>query len=166
MYGELFKSMAHVDLTTVNYRGSAPAMPDLFAGRVQVLFEPAITAIAPVLADKVRALGVTSATRIAQLPDVPSIGEYVPGYVPTGWQAICAPKDTPPQIIATLDRGVNGALSDPGFRGQLALNSAHIFGPLVPVEEPSTASEADTVPFNPGHRSTLEAICIRAKPVV
>ena len=68
MYGELFKSMAGVDLVTVNYRGSAPDMPDLFAGRVQVLFEPAISAIAPVVAGKVRALGVTNATRIVQLP--------------------------------------------------------------------------------------------------
>jgi tripartite-type tricarboxylate transporter receptor subunit TctC len=97
MWGELFKYMAGVDLVTVNYRGSAPAMPDLFAGRVQVLFEPAITAIGPALAGKVRALGVTNATRIVQLPDVPAIGEYVPGYVATGWQAICAPKNTPPQ---------------------------------------------------------------------
>ena len=68
MWGELFKYMAGVDLVTVNYRGSAPAMPDLFAGRVQVLFEPAITAIGPALAGKVRALGVTNATRIVQLP--------------------------------------------------------------------------------------------------
>jgi tripartite-type tricarboxylate transporter receptor subunit TctC len=119
MYGELFKSMAGVDLVTVNYRGSAPAMPDLFAGRVQVLFEPAITGIAPVVAGKVRGLGVTSATRIAQLPGVPAIGEYVHGYVATGWQAICAPKNTPPQIIATLNKEVNAALADPGFKGQL-----------------------------------------------
>jgi tripartite-type tricarboxylate transporter receptor subunit TctC len=119
MYGELFKSMAGVDLVTVNYRGSAPAMPDLFAGRVQVLFEPAISAIAPVVAGKVRALGVTNATRIVQLPDVPAIGEYVPGYVATGWQAICAPKNTPPQIIATLNKEVSAALADPAFKARL-----------------------------------------------
>jgi len=119
MYGELFKSMAGVDLVTVNYRGSAPAMPDLFAGRVQVLFEPAISAIGPVVAGKVRALGVTNATRIVQLPDVPAIGEYVPGYVATGWQAICAPKNTPPQIIATLNKEVNAALADPAFQARL-----------------------------------------------
>ena len=119
MYGELFKSMAGVDLVTVNYRGSAPAMPDLFAGRVQVLFEPAITAIGPALAGKVRALGVTNATRIVQLPDVPAIGEYVPGYVATGWQAICAPKNTPPQIIATLNKEVSAALADPAFKARL-----------------------------------------------
>ena len=119
MYGELFKSMAGVDLVTVNYRGSAPAIPDLFAGRVQVLFEPAISAIGPVVAGKVRALGVTNATRIVQLPDVPVIGEYVPGYVATGWQAICAPKNTPPQIIATLNKEVNAALADPAFKARL-----------------------------------------------
>jgi tripartite-type tricarboxylate transporter receptor subunit TctC len=119
MYGELFKSMAGVDLVTVNYRGSAPAMPDLFAGRVQVLFEPAISAIGPVVAGKVRALGVTNATRIVQLPDVPAIGEHVPGYVATGWQAICAPKNTPPQIIATLNKEVNAGLADPAFKARL-----------------------------------------------
>ena len=119
MWGEMFKYMAGVDLVTVNYRGSAPAMPDLFAGRVQVLFEPAITAIGPALAGKVRALGVTNATRIVQLPDVPAIGEYVPGYVATGWQAICAPKNTPPQIIATLNKEVNAALADPSFKTRL-----------------------------------------------
>jgi tripartite-type tricarboxylate transporter receptor subunit TctC len=138
LYGELFKSMARVDLVTVNYRGSASAMPDLFAGRVQVLFEPAITAIGPVIAGKVRALGVTSATRIAQLPDVPAIGEYVPGYVATGWQAICAPKNTPPQIIATLNKEVNAALADPAFKARLRtlgvepfVNSPAEFGKFV-----------------------------------
>jgi tripartite-type tricarboxylate transporter receptor subunit TctC len=94
-------------------------MPDLFAGRVQVLFEPAISAIGPVVAGKVRALGVTNATRIVQLPDVPAIGEYVPGYVATGWQAICAPKNTPPQIIATLNKEVSAALADPAFKTRL-----------------------------------------------
>jgi len=86
---------------------------------VQVLFEPAISAIGPVVADKVRALGVTNATRIVQLPDVPAIGEYVPGYVATGWQAICAPKNTPPQIIATLNKEVSAALADPAFKTRL-----------------------------------------------
>jgi tripartite-type tricarboxylate transporter receptor subunit TctC len=138
MWGELFKYMAGVDLVTVNYRGSAPAMPDLFAGRVQVLFEPAITAIGPALAGKVRALGVTNATRIVQLPDVPAIGEYVPGYVATGWQAICAPKNTPPQIIETLNKEVNAALADPAFKARLTtlgvepfVNSPAEFGKFV-----------------------------------
>ena len=138
MWGELFKYMAGVDLVTVNYRGSAPAMPDLFAGRVQVLFEPAISAIAPVVAGKVRALGVTNATRIVQLPDVPAIGEYVLGYVATGWQAICAPKNTPPQIIATLNKEVNAALADPAFKARLTtlgvepfVNSPAEFGRFV-----------------------------------
>ena len=138
MWGELFKYMAGVDLVTVNYRGSAPAMPDLFVGRVQVLFEPAITAIGPALAGKVHALGVTNATRIVQLPDVPAIGEYVPGYVATGWQAICAPKNTPPQIIATLNKEVNAALADPAFKARLTtlgvepfVNSPAEFGRFV-----------------------------------
>ncbi len=119
MWGELFKSMAGVDLVTVNYRGSGPALPDLIAGRVDVMFDPVITAIGPVEAGKVRALGVTTATRVEQLPNVPAIGEVVPGYVATGWQGIGAPKNTPPEIIAILNRAVNAALADPAFKARL-----------------------------------------------
>ena len=119
LWGELFKSMAGVDLVTVNYRGSGPALPDLIAGRVQVMFDPVITALGPVKAGKVRALGVTTATRIEQLPDIPAIGEFVPGYLATGWQGIGAPKDTAPEIIAILNRAVNAALDDPAFKMRL-----------------------------------------------
>ena len=119
LYGELFKSMAGVDLVTVNYRGSGPALPDLIAGRVQVMFDPVITAIGPVKAGKLRGLAVTSAQRIGALPDIPTVGESVPGYEATGWQGIGAPKNTPPEIIAILNKAVNAALGDPAFRDRL-----------------------------------------------
>lgn len=86
---------------------------------MQVLFDPVITAIGPVNVGKVRALGVTTGTRIEQLPDVPAIGEFVPGYLATGWQGIGAPRDTPAEIIATLNRAVNAALADPAFKARL-----------------------------------------------
>jgi tripartite-type tricarboxylate transporter receptor subunit TctC len=120
LYGELFKSMAGVELVTVNYRGSGPALPDLIAGRVQVMFDVAITAIGPVKAGKVRALAVTNAKRIDALPDIPTVGEFVPGYEATGWQGIGGPRKTPPEIIEILNREVNTALADPGFKRRLA----------------------------------------------
>ena len=112
MYGELFKFMAGVDLVTVNYRGSGPALPDLIAGRVQVMFDPVITAIGPVKAGKLRGLAVTTKKRIETLPDIPTVGEFVPGYEATGWQGIGAPRDTPQEIIAILNTQVNAALAD------------------------------------------------------
>jgi tripartite-type tricarboxylate transporter receptor subunit TctC len=116
LYGELFKALAGVDLITVNYRGSAPALPDLIAGRVHVLFDPVITAIGPIKAGKLRGLGVTTAQPIEALPDLPPIGEFVPGYEGFGFQGICAPKDTPTEIVSLLNRGVNAALADPTIK--------------------------------------------------
>jgi tripartite-type tricarboxylate transporter receptor subunit TctC len=119
MWGELFKAMAGVDLVTVNYRGSGPALPDLIGGRVEVMFDPVITAIGPVRAGKLRGLAVTTAQRIKVLPDIPTVGEFVPGYVATGWQGIGAPRNTPPEIIEILNRQVNAALADPAFKARL-----------------------------------------------
>jgi tripartite-type tricarboxylate transporter receptor subunit TctC len=119
MYGELFKFMAGVDLVTVNYRGSGPALPDLIAGRVQVMFDPVITAIGPVKAGKLRGLAVTTKKRIETLPDIPTVGEFVPGYEATGWQGIGAPRDTPQEIIAILNTQVNAALADSTFKARL-----------------------------------------------
>jgi len=119
MYGELFKFMAGVDLVTVNYRGSGHALPDLIAGRVQVMFDPVITAIGPVKAGKLRGLAVTTKKRIETLPDIPTVGEFVPGYEATGWQGIGAPRDTPQEIIAILNTQVNAALADSTFKARL-----------------------------------------------
>jgi tripartite-type tricarboxylate transporter receptor subunit TctC len=119
-YGELFKKMVSVDLNTVNYRGSALALPDLIAGRVQVMFDVVISSIGPIRAGRLRPLGVTTAQRLAALPDVPPIGDFVPGYDASSWDGIGAPANTPPEIIDILNREVNSALVDPSFKARLA----------------------------------------------
>src|SRR5271155_1066727 len=116
LYGELFRVMTGIDMVTVNYRGVGPAQPDIMSGRIDVMFDPVPTALGNIRAGKLRALGVTTATRKAVLPDVPAIGEFVPGYEGVGWQGLGAPAATPPQIIAILNREVNAALADPAFK--------------------------------------------------
>jgi tripartite-type tricarboxylate transporter receptor subunit TctC len=120
LYGELFKIMAGVDLVTVNYRGSAPALPDLIAGQVQVMFDVVISSIGHIRAGKLRPLGVTTTTRLEVLPDVPPIGDFLPGYEASSWDGIGAPANTPPEIIAILNKQVNAALADPTFKARLA----------------------------------------------
>ena len=109
IYGELFKAMAGVDLLWVPYRGGGPALIDLLGGQVQVMFESALSSIAYIRAGKLRALAVTSATRSAALPDVPTMGEFVPGYEASGWFGIGAPKDTPAEIVGKLNREITAA---------------------------------------------------------
>jgi tripartite-type tricarboxylate transporter receptor subunit TctC len=120
VYGELFKVMAGVDLITVHYRGAGPALPDLMSGRIQVMFDPVASSIAYIRAGKLRPLGVTTATRIDVLPDVPAIGDFVPGYEASGWDGIGAPVNTPPEIISILNKEVNAALADATFKARLA----------------------------------------------
>ncbi len=127
LWGELFKSMAGVNLVTVNYRGSGPALPDLMAGRVQIMFDVATTAVGPVRAGKVRGLAVTTAERMDVLPDLPTVGELVPGYEATAFQGIGAPRDTPAEIIAILNREVNAALADPALKARLVSLGAQPF---------------------------------------
>jgi tripartite-type tricarboxylate transporter receptor subunit TctC len=119
LFGELFKAMTGVDLVTVNYRGVGPAQPDIMSGRVDVMFDPLPTALGAIKAGKLRALGVTTPARKDVLPDVPAIGEFVPGYEGVGWEGIGAPAQTPPEIIAIVNRQVNAALGDPAFRARL-----------------------------------------------
>ncbi len=120
IYGELFKMLAGVDMVRVPYRGSAPALTDLMSGRVQVMFDPISSSIAMIRAGKLRALAVTSATRSDVLPDVPTVGEFVPGYEATGWQGLGAPKNTPAEIIDRLNREINTALADPTITARIA----------------------------------------------
>jgi tripartite-type tricarboxylate transporter receptor subunit TctC len=127
LWGELFKSMASVDLVTVNYHGAASALPDLMAGRVQVMFDGVTTAVGPVRAGEVRGLAVTTKQRLDVLPDLPTIGESVPGYEATAFQGIGAPRDTPAEIIAILNREVNAALDDPAFKERLVRLGAQPF---------------------------------------
>jgi tripartite-type tricarboxylate transporter receptor subunit TctC len=120
LFGQLFKVMTGIDLVTVNYRGVGPALPDVMSGRVEVVFAPVATAVAQIRSSKLRALGVTTAGRIDALPDVPTIGEFVPGYEASGWVGIGAPAKTPPEIIAILNEQVRDALGTPSFDKQLA----------------------------------------------
>jgi len=120
MSGELFKQMAGVELVTVAYRGGAPALIDLIAGQVQVMFEPTISTLSYVRAGKLRALAVTSAVRSDLLPDVPTVSEFVPGYEVSQWYGIGTPKGTPAEIVAKLNHEINAALADPKLTSRLA----------------------------------------------
>ncbi len=120
MAGELFKVMAGIDMTHVAYRSSAPILTDLLGGQVQVYFAPISASVEYVRSGKVRALGVTTATRAVALPDVPPLGDAVPGYEMTAWYGIAAPKNTPAEIVDTLNKEINGGLADPGMTAHLA----------------------------------------------
>jgi len=120
MSGELFKQMAGVDLVDVAYRGGAPALVDLIAGQVQVMFEPTISTVGYVRAGKLRALAVTSAARSELLPDVPTVRDSVPGYEVSQWYGIGAPRSTPAAIVARLNQEINAALADPKLSTRLA----------------------------------------------
>ena len=103
----------------VPYRGGGPALSDLLGGHVEVMFDTLVTSIGHIRAGELRALGVTSTARADVLPDVPAIGEVVPGYVATGWQGIAAPKNTPVAIINKINKEVNLGLIDPKFAARL-----------------------------------------------
>ena len=133
MSGELFKAMTGIDMIHVPYRGAGPAMTDLLPGRVQVMFDNLPSSIEHIRAGRLRALGVTSAKRSDALPDVPAIGEIVPGYEVSVWNGICVPRGTPPEIIATLNRAVNAVLADPRLQARFAeLGGAPM--PMTPAE--------------------------------
>jgi len=118
---ELFKELAGgLDILHVPYRGAAPALTDLLAGRVQVLFANPALLIGNISAGDVRALGVTTAMRSEVLPDVPSIGEFVPGYEASSVFGLGAPNNTSPEIVAALNQAINAALVDSKFRAQIA----------------------------------------------
>jgi tripartite-type tricarboxylate transporter receptor subunit TctC len=118
--GELFKSMAGVDMVHVPYRGNAPALTDLMGGQVQVLFDSLSTSIEHVKAGRLRALAVTSAARSPVLPDLPTVGDFVPGYEASAFFGICAPAATPREIVEKLNREINVSLADPRMRARLA----------------------------------------------
>jgi tripartite-type tricarboxylate transporter receptor subunit TctC len=120
MSGELFKQMAGVDLVTVAYRGGAPALIDLIAGQVHVMFEPTISTLPYVRAGKLRALAVTSTARSELLPNVPTVSEAVPGYEVSQWYGIGAPTGTPPDVILRLNQEINAAVADPKLVARFA----------------------------------------------
>jgi tripartite-type tricarboxylate transporter receptor subunit TctC len=130
--GELFKMMTGIDMVHVPYHGGAPALTDLMGGQVQVYFSPLPESIGAIRAGKIRALAVTTAARSEALPDVPTVGDSVPGFEASTWQGIGAPTNTPAAIVETLNKEINAALADPKIRAQLAdLGSVPL--PMTPV---------------------------------
>jgi tripartite-type tricarboxylate transporter receptor subunit TctC len=120
LYAELFKAMAEVDFSIVNYRGSGPALPDVMSGQVQAMFDVVSSSIGHIRSGKLRPLGVTTAARLDVLPDIPPIGDFVPGYEAISWDGIGAPANTPSEVIDILSKEVNAALRDDTFKRRLA----------------------------------------------
>jgi tripartite-type tricarboxylate transporter receptor subunit TctC len=126
--GEMFKTMAGLDLLHVPYRG-AQVFPALLAGDVQqVYFGPLLSSIGYVRAGQLRALAVTTATRSPMLPDVPALSETLPGYEASAWFGIGAPKRTPEEIVERLNKGVNVSVADPKLKARLADLGGTVFG--------------------------------------
>jgi tripartite-type tricarboxylate transporter receptor subunit TctC len=117
--GELFKYMAAVNLVHVPYHGSTPALVDLMAGQVQVMFDVTPSSLPHIKAGKLRPLAVTLQQRLDVLPDVPAMSDFLPGYEAAGWIGFGAPKGTPPEIIDKLNKAYNAALADPAVKTRL-----------------------------------------------
>jgi tripartite-type tricarboxylate transporter receptor subunit TctC len=120
MSGELFKTMAGIDMAHVPYRGAAPALVDLLSGQVQIFFSSLPSSTAYIRRGDLRALGVTTTTRSQTLPNVPPIGDFLPGYEASGITGFGAPKGTPADIIEALNKEVNAGLADPKIKTRLA----------------------------------------------
>ena len=118
--GELFKSMTGCDMVHVPYKGAGPALIDLIGGQVDVLFDNLPSSVVHIKAGKVRALAVTSQEREPSMPNLPTVGETVPGYEATAWFGVGMPKGTPREIIDKVNAEVNRALADPKMRERLA----------------------------------------------
>src|SRR5499433_27722 len=118
--GELFKMMAGVRMVHVPYRGGSPALADLIGGQVQVLFIAVPSSIEYIKAGQLRALAVTTAARSDALPDLPTIGDFVPGYEESNWWGFGAPRSTPPAVVDRLNQEINAALADPRIKARLA----------------------------------------------
>jgi tripartite-type tricarboxylate transporter receptor subunit TctC len=118
MSGELLEMMAGIKLTHVPYRGTGPAMTDLLGGQIPVLFDNLPGSMAQIKAGRIRALGVTTKERVTSLPDVPTIGETVPGYEVSVWFGISGPKGIPPDIVAKLNTAINAVLAKPEIKAR------------------------------------------------
>jgi len=151
MYGSLFEMMTGVQLVSVHYHGTGPAVPDLLSGRLQVMFDLVTSSIGSIKDGKLRPLGVTTAKRYDALPDVPPIGDFVKGYEASGWQGFGAPAKTPPEILAKLHDEINAALADPALQKRLDEIGAPAFSTARPdfqkLIEADTAKWAEVVKF-------------------
>jgi tripartite-type tricarboxylate transporter receptor subunit TctC len=118
--GELFKMMTGVNMLHVPYRGAPPALTDLLGGQVHVMFDNMPSSIEHIRAGRLRPLAVTATARLPALPDVPPLGDFVPGFETSAWAGIGAPKNTPAEIIDALNREINAALADPTIKARFA----------------------------------------------
>jgi tripartite-type tricarboxylate transporter receptor subunit TctC len=139
--GELFKMMTGVDMVHVAYKGSAPSLTDLLGGQVQVSFATMPASIEFIRTGRLRALAVTTATRSPTLPEVPTVGEFVPGYEVSTWYGICARRGTPAEVVDKINREINAGLADPTMKARLAdlggitiAGSPDDFGKLIAAE--------------------------------
>ena len=120
MYGEVFKMMTGVEMLHVPYRGGGPALTDLLAGQVSIMFDTLATSIEHIRAGKLRALAVTSAARSDVLPDTPTVGDFVPGYEASSWQGVGGPRSTLRRLSRSSTGEINAVLADPKIRGRIA----------------------------------------------
>jgi tripartite-type tricarboxylate transporter receptor subunit TctC len=118
--GELFKMMAGIQMVHVPYRGGGPALTDLLGGQVQLMFGAMPDSIEHIRAGKLRALAVTTATRLEALPDIPTVGDYLPGYEASSFHGVGAPTTTPAEIVDKLNKEINAALADTKMKARLA----------------------------------------------
>jgi tripartite-type tricarboxylate transporter receptor subunit TctC len=134
LYGELFMQLTGVAMVHVPYRGSPQSLTGLIAGEVQAMFDTLSTSIEHIKAGRLRALGVTSATRAEALPDTPALSEIVPGYEATSWQGFGAPKDTPAPMVERLSRAINAALADSAVKARIEATGYSTFATASPAE--------------------------------
>ncbi|HEX3502754.1 MAG TPA: tripartite tricarboxylate transporter substrate binding protein [Xanthobacteraceae bacterium] len=127
LYGEYFKMLTGIAMEPVHYRGAAPAITDLLAGRVQVMFDVVVSSISYIRSGQVRPLAVTTATRQDVLPGIPTVGESVPGFEAAGWQGVCVPAATPADIVEKLNKAINASLADPALKAKLADLGGQLF---------------------------------------
>jgi tripartite-type tricarboxylate transporter receptor subunit TctC len=126
--GEMFKVLAGVDLTHVPFRGNGPALTALLGGQVDVLFPPIAASIKYINAGKLRGLGVTSAKRADELPELPAIGEFVPGYAMVAWYGFAGPKGTPAEVVDKINKEIITALADPKIKERIVQLGGTIIG--------------------------------------
>ena len=131
--GELFKMMTAVNMLHVPYRGAAPALTDLIGGQVDVMFDNMPSSIEHIRAGRLRPLAVSTTSRLDSLPDIPTVGDFVPGFETSAWGGIGAPRDTPAEIINKLNREINAGLVDPKMNARLA-DLGGLVLPLSPAE--------------------------------
>ena len=125
---ELFKMMAGVNLVHVPYRGGAPAVTDLIGGQIQVIFAPLSESIQQIKAGQLRALAVTTATRLNVLPDTPTVADFVPDYEASGFAGIGVPKNTPAEIVELLNKELNAGLADSKIKGRIVELGGTVLG--------------------------------------